>query len=262
MFTKTAVFIFSFIGIFAILYAGINTEFYAYQGSYTASAGMDKETAQRFDLANVTIYSNSGNDNMTYEYSSYYDGPGAPVWQMGLPDGQYFEVWWSSQQFARGYVKTLEFRHTTEVWWGLDHIAMEIYTANGTKIGQFINDYWPIQNYYDANVNASVFQTKTPVATSILVGFNQTKYANIAAAWTAGELNYVLSYEFNQNATMMSIWGLMGALLTFNSPALGLTGFTGTLINAMVAIPFWVMTIILIVKLVFAIIPFVKGVDE
>lgn len=258
-------FIFTFVGIFAVLFAGINSEFYAYQGDYTASVGMDKDTAARFDLANVTIYANSGSDNMTYDYSSYNDGPAAPDWEMGLPSGQYFEIWWSLEYLQPTLqAKTLEFRHTTEVWWGLAYARMEIYDAAGNGIGQYITptESGPLSDYYDDTANASVFQTKNPVSASILIEYNQSKYADIDAAWDGGELGYAMSYELDQNATMMSIWGLIGALLTFQSPALGLTGFAGTLINALIAIPFWVVTAILVLKLIFAIIPFVKGVDE
>ena len=95
MFTKTALFIFSFIGLFAVLFAGIPTDFFSI--SYEASAGYQQEVADTLDSANVTIYSSLGSDNMTYQYSSYHDHPTAPEFSAGLPSGQYLEIWWGAE---------------------------------------------------------------------------------------------------------------------------------------------------------------------
>jgi hypothetical protein len=267
MFTKTAIFIFCFVGIFAVVFSGITPDFYANQASYTASAGITQEIAETFDLANVTLYGQIGGGNMTFEWSSLIDHPSAPQHQAGLPTGQYLEIWWSYYPVPITPIKYLQFRHTTKGWW-TSFLIMQVYYKDGTPIeareypGQGLIDSVHLVNAWDDNSNASVFQTKTPVTASYLINYNQSKYSTITDAWNGGELSYILSYELDLNATQMSIWGLMGALLTFNAPALGIAGIGGTIITAMIAVPFWVITAILIVKLIFAIIPFVKGVDE
>jgi len=260
MFTKTAIFIFCFVGIFAVVFAGITPGFYAHQYEFAASAGASKEIAEAFDLANVTLYSQLGGGNMTYQWSSYWDHPDGKQHQVGLPSGQYLEVWWGDD--PSWIPKSLQFRHTTEGWW-LSWVRMTVYNKDGSPIeyNEFVYAA-DLENAWDDAANASVLQTKTPVSASYLINYNQTKYSSITDAWNGGELSYILSYELDLNATQMSVWGLIGALLTFNAPALGITGIGGTIITAMIAVPFWVISAILIVKLIFAIIPFVKGVDE
>ena len=255
MFTKTLIFIFCFIGIFAVLFAGINSEFYTY--TFTSSVGSAKDYEEEFDLADVTIYGQVGEGNMSYAWSSYHDHPSAPQHQAGLPSGQYLEVWWGQS----GFLKILQFRHTTEQWWGLAFHPMDIYTQTGFGVGTFIL-VTDLESEWDDNANASVFQTKTPVSSSYLIQYNQTKYATITDAWNGNEINYVLSYELDQNATAMSIWGVLGTILTFNAPALGLTGVGGTILNACIAFPFYAITAVLIAKIIFAIIPFIRGIEE
>ncbi len=260
MFTKTALFVFCFIGIFAVLFAGIDIGFYANQAAYSASVGATKEARDRLDTANVTIYGQVGSGNMTYTWSSYWDHPDGKEHQAGLPTGQYLEVWWSIDPYVG---KSLQFRHTTENWWGLSFVPMGIFYENGslTPFNDFL--YAPIlENAWSEEANASVFYTKNPVTAGYLIDYNRTKYASITAAWDGGELNYVLSYELDQNATMMSVWGLLGAILTFNAPALGMAGIGGLVLTAMVSLPFYVMTGILITKIIFAIIPFIRGIEE
>jgi hypothetical protein len=259
MFTKTAIFIFCFVGIFAVVFSGITPDFYT--ASYTASAGASKEFAESFDLANVTIYGQVGSGNMTYQWSSYWDHPDGKQHQVGLPSGQYLEVWWGDD--PSWIPKSLQFRHTTENWWGLSWVRMTVYDKDGVHLtyNEFVYAT-DLEATWDEDSNASVLQTKTPVTASYLIQYNQTKYSTITDAWNGGELSYILSYELDLNATQMSVWGLIGALLTFNAPALGIAGIGGTIITAMIAIPFWVITAILIVKLIFAILPFVKGVDD
>lgn len=277
MFTKTLLFVFAFVGIFTILFTGVTSNYYANQGAYSASAGASKTVANALDMANVTIYSNSGQGNMTYDWSSYHDHPDGKRHQVGLPDGQVLEIWWGSWVGVR----VLQFRHTTENWWGLSYAPMQIYGKDGNPVVMQIapitvnhdsicedlyNTYGTfnvLSDNWDNDIEASVFSTKTPVASSYLLTFNDTKYSNISSAWENGEISYIISYELDYNATGLSVWGLLGSLLSFNAPALGLgSSVAGLAVNAMIAIPIYVVSAIAIFKVATAIIPLLSGVDD
>jgi len=210
-------------------------------------------------MANVTMYDNLGSDNMTYPYSSMDHGPAAPDWEMGLPAGQYFEVWWSSS----GGASMLEFRHTTIVWWGRTYVSMDIYGVDDTPVlfrkrifGDLFNT---LTDNWSNDANASVFYTRTPVRSSILLEYNQTAYANWAAAWAAGQMSYTLSYEVDWNSTNINAWSLVGQLLTFTAPNLSMSGIGGTILNAVIALPVWSLIAYLVYKIVAGVIPFLSG---
>jgi len=259
MFTKTLLFVFAFIGFFAILFGTIQGDFYDNQTAFTASAGSNKEVAEYFDLANVTLYANAGSDNMTYPYSSWFDN--GKEWAGGLPSGQYLEVWWASE--VPPIYTVIEFRHVEDFWGGIRLIdRCSFKTKDKIDIGQFMFKTHLVNNY-DAEDNGTTFYAScSHLAVSTIISYNQTKYTNIAQAWDNGELDYVLSYEVDWNATSISGLNILGKLLTFQNPNLGITGIFGTTLNLAIAIPFWVMTTILIIKLVQSVIPFIKGLSE
>ena len=92
MFSKMLIYLFVVVGVFAVLFASIPGAFFVVP--FSSSMGVSKEIAERFDVANVTIYGSVGGGNMTYQWSSYWNHPTAPEHQAGLPNGQYLEVWW------------------------------------------------------------------------------------------------------------------------------------------------------------------------
>lgn len=259
MFSKMLIYLFVVVGVFAVLFASIPGDFF--EAAFSSSMGVDKEIAERFDVANVTVYGNTGGGNMTYQWSSYHDHSDAPQHQAGLPSGQYLEVWWADD--PSWVAKSLQFRHTTEQWWGLAFHRMVIYYADGTLI-PFSNYIYAeyLETAWDDDANASVFLTRTPVASSYLIQYNQSKYSSITNAWDGGELNYFLSYEIDWNVTSINAFSLLGQLLTFQNPDLGITGPGGAMLNMLIAIPFWAMTVILIIKLIQSVIPLIGGIDE
>lgn len=255
-FSKMVIFLFCTIGFFALLFSLIPGEFF--KASYTASIGVDKEIAEYFSVANVTMYSNLGSDNMTYPYSSWWDNGGE--WAGGLPSGQYLEVWWASE--TPPIYTVIEFRHI-EDWYGgvrmIDRCNFE--TKTRENIGPFIFKTHLVDNY-DEEDNGTVFYARCEhLAVSTIIGFNQSAYPNIGEAWDGGELHYVLSYEIDWNASSVSAFTIMSQLLTFQNPDLGIEGDVGTIFNWMVAAPFWIMTAILILIVIQSLVPFIRGID-
>jgi len=256
MLSKAIVFVFVLLGVWALLVGLIPTDFLT---AGFAPTYADMETAASFSMANITMYDNLGADNMTYPYSSYDDGPTPPDWEMGLPAGQYFEVWWSESGGAR----MLEFRHTTNVWWGRAYVSMDIYGIDDQYVQFrkriFGDTFGTLTDNWSAEANASVFYTRTPVRSSILLEYNQTAFANWQAAWNAGNISYTLSYEIDWNATGVNAWSLVGQLLTFTAPSLSMTGIGGVILNAVIALPVWSLIAYLVYKIVAGLIPFLSG---
>ena len=254
-FSKMVIFIFCTIGLFSLLFSLIPAQFF--EASYSASIGVDKEVAEYFSTANVTLYGNAGSDNMSYQYSSYDDHPGAPEFGSGLPENQYVEVWWGDTMGN----PQLEFRHIEAVWWGRqlhDYLRFEL--PNKTRVW-YLHPDWIELNYDDA-INGSVYYTWcNHISVSTIITFNQSEYSTIKEAMLDGELGYVLSYEPNWNASSVSAFTILGQLLTFQNPDLGIPGDAGIVFNTMVALPFWIMTAILILLVIQSLIPFIKGID-
>ena len=261
-FSRMALYVFSFVGIFALLFALIPPAFFA--ATFESSVGADKETADLFQLANVTLYDNIGNDNMTYEYGSYLDHPNAPQFSAGLPTSQYLEVVWTSPLYVAPFVRVIEFRHIEEVWWGRQINDRCSFTGmNGTVYPNQRITKWNVIDEYNVLTNGSSFSAQcNHITVSSIFEYNQTKYTDIGNAWDGGELSYTFSYEADWNASQVSAMTVLGKLLTFQAPALGITGVAGIILNAMVAIPIWVMTAILIIKLVQSVIPFIQGLGD
>jgi len=255
MFSKMAIYVFCVVGFFAILFSSIPGQFF--EAAFSSSIGADKDIAEYFDLANVTMYGNAGSDNMTWQYSSYHNHPDAPQFAAGLPSGQYLQVWW-------GYdlIQVLEFRHVAEVWWGLNILDRLRFTNEaGDKLGIRLYD-GDLEAAWDPEINGSVFYATGRLSTSVIFGYNQTTYSSITEAWNNYEISFVLSYEVDWNATQVSAMTILGQLLTFQNPDLGVPGVGGYILNMAIAIPMIVMTLILIIILVQSVIPFIKGINE
>lgn len=260
-FSRMALYIFTFIGVFALLFGFIDGRFFIV--SYSSSAGYDADIAETFSLANVTMYNNVGNDNMTYPYSSYHDNS-PHDWSAGLPSGQYLEVWWENPVYVPPFVRILEFRHIEEVWWGLQiHDRMTFTGISGTVYpDERLTEYNLLDEYNSATNGSSFYAQCGHMMVSAIFEYNQTKYTDIEDAWDNDEISYTFSYEVDWNATQVSALTILGKLLTFQSPSLGITGIGGTILNMLIAIPIWIMTAILIIKLIQSVIPFIGGVDD
>jgi len=258
-FSKMAIFLFCTIGFFALLFSLIPPQFFVV--SHDASIGVDKEIAEYFSASNVTMYSTSGHDNMTYEYSSYHDHPDYPQFPTGA-SGEWLEVWWSSYIYLGIESKGIEFRHIHEMFWWeelVDRLNFKGMDMSSVGIAILKNE---MESYYDSEINGSAFYADCQhLSTSVIFGFNQTTYSNISDAWDGGEISYVLSYEPNWNASSVSAATVVWQLLTFQNPDLGIEGDAGTILNFMIGAPFIVMTAILILLIIQSLVPFIRGID-
>jgi len=256
MLSKATVFVFVFLGVWALLVGLIPTDFITAGFNPTYR---EMELAEKFSMANVTQYADAGNDFMTFSYSSMDDGPAPPDWELPI-NNQYLEIWWGFY----GPVRALQFRHTTVTWWGRAYYEMPIYGLDGQTLvvesPLILGDqYNTLTDNWSDSANASVFYTQSPVKASYLLEFNRTRYADWAAAWIGGEISYSISYEINVNATAVSAWTLIGQLLTFQAPSLSMTGVGGIIINSVIAFPVWALIAYLVYKFCTGIAPFLSG---
>jgi hypothetical protein len=256
MLSKALIFVFTSFGVFAILLGTMPSEFITqtFNPKY-----VDPEVREKFEAVDVMMYDNVGNDNMTYPYSSLEDGPAPPDWEAGLPSGQYLEVWWSEDS----YVKTLEARHATAAWWGWNSVILWPKYANGSWVtvggGKWLGIWRDhIVSAWDEEKNCSAFYFVGPVTTSILF-FPTNQSKTIGEAWDEGKISYYLSYQVNWNATGLSAWNIVGQLISFQIPDLGVPGVGGTILSMVIAFPFWSLIAYLVYKIVAGVIPLVSG---
>lgn len=93
--------------------------------------------------------------------------------------------------------------------------------------------------------------TKTQIV--VFVGFNETKYSKPSEAIHHHELSLLLAINFDKVNTTFNAWNLIGAILFFQMPDVH------PAINAIIAIPLWVLIAWLIYILILKAIPFVGG---
>jgi len=264
MFSKMVIYIFCVVGFFAVLFSFIPGQFF--EAAFSSSIGADKEVAERFAMANVTLYGNAGGQNMTYQYSSYWDDGD---WEAGLPTGHFLEVIWYDAGGNWPYGKSLELRHIQQnlYWVDLLHrLALTPKTYDGTweqAPAYYIFHPNHLENSWSDDANASVFYAEcNHLDVTILFEYNQSEYNSITEAWNGGDLGYLLSYDVDWNSTNISAFTVLSKLLTFQNPDLGIPGDAGTIFNMAIAIPMWVMTAILIIILVQSVIPLIRGIPD
>lgn len=263
MLGKMLVFCFCLIGIFALLMATLPNEFitasYVYNPSYRSA-----EIKEEFDANNLIVYDQTGNDNMTFEYSSLDDGPSPPDWEAGLPDNQFLEISWG-YPFVNGIILTtasMQARHRQRNWFGplawYSTLADLTFYSSGIDLGIYLDKDELVDSWSSTN-NASAFSIKGgQIASSLLVKPYNYSFT-IGQNWDNGTLNYLLSYEANLTASGIGAFTLISQLLTFQAPSLGIGGPWGSFLNLVIAIPMWSCIAYIVYKVIAGLIPFVSG---
>jgi hypothetical protein len=257
MLSKAILFSFCFLGMFALLFAAVPLEFRAHQQAWSPTYfATDEEVAAFFNAHNITLYSSSSAGALNY--------PEAVEVQAGLPPGQNLRIWWEDHEiyeYGGLMFKSLGISYQTQhyflgVWQYWTHEDLH-YLKNGVNRGDYIvkdvlvNDFETSLNgtYYDARCNSGI-------QVSILYTGNET---TIGESWDANKLNFMISYELNATASAINMFTLLGEILTFQAPSLGISGWLGYLFNQIIAIPIYALSGYLIYKLITGIAPFLSG---
>lgn len=272
MLTKTLLFCFCFVGLFSVVILAIPAQFFEHQAEIESSVGIAPEVAEQLSLANLTVYSTGGTDNMIYDYTSLDDAPGAPQYLLTGTTDDFIEIWWGNL-VPQG--KSLQIRHTirkTIPWTYFEPHSMELYFSDWTQTEMTsVETYYHFidetelqyaQDHFDGNVSAFYAKDSTASVSIIFKIHNGTRDATITEAWNNNEVDYALSYDRNWNATSMNGASLLGQLISFSNPDLGVPGLPGIVLNVMIGIPLMVMVILAIIIIVQSVIPFIKGLSE
>lgn len=264
------IFAFCFLGCFALFMGTMPVDFISQTWNPTY---IEKEVAQFYSITNSTLYINTETFNLSYPESKSY------AW--GLPDGHEIEFWWGFYTFPYEYPRALHYqslqvRHTWDGlfgWWREYEILHKIdpYWSR-TKTPDYVygEGYADIitlrrvdlETLFDPSTNSSFCAwEKSGYKTNAHI-FSPNASWTIGEAWDNNELSFMVSWEIDWNSTNINAWTLLGQLLTFQSPNLGIGGVWGVVFDTMIAIPIWIFTAIAVIKLIQSMIPFLNGLRE
>ena len=208
---------------------------------YTASEGRTVEVPEYFE--SVDIYSFADTYNFTVANESSVEDFDLGGWHVRFHNDfeaedfyvQLRDIWW---------IFTYNFR------------ALDWYNNKGIRVSDALHDldYAELDKNYDSEHNVCKFTVKNKETTFIVFfGFNTTKYSKPTEALADGDLHCLFCINFDKQNTSVNAWNLVGAILFFQMPDVH------PAINALIAIPLWVMIAYLVYVLILKAIPFVGG---
>lgn len=262
MLGKLLIYTFTILGIFALLMGMVPGDFITAGQTYEPSY-RDAEIEETFDTSSLLIYDYIASDNMTYPYTSLEDAPSAPQWIMGLPENQFLEIGWGIEKVGPWDLKVILARHRQRNWigpfsWYSTIANCYFYTPDGTSVGVYLFKD-TMEDYYSEATNGSAFYAKGGVIqTSIVIRKNDTSQT-MGENWDDGHFKYYLSYDVNWTLSGINAWNIVGQLLSFQTPNLGIPGTWGSFMSMLIAIPTWACVAYICYKIVMGIIPFVSG---
>jgi len=216
----------------------------------------DEEVVAFYSLHNITMYQQGEEFVATYPGSTEFDFP------VGQGDDK-IEYWWNDVYYLGSYAKVFQVRHLTDqilgYWYGWHSLHFDNIVGS--------TEEWNIVKYdlterWDSELNGSLFWAECDHARLNVIFQPNGTYTDIGESWDNNELRVLTSFEIDFNATSMSAWTVLGRLLTFQSPHLGIPGVGGFLFNTLISGVFTVIVAILIIKVVQSMIPFIKGTDD
>jgi len=258
MLSKALVFVFTVLGVFALLLGTMPGDFIiqTWNPNYR-----DAETKETFDAADVLMYDNADSGKLNYS--------DAPIqYDFGLSGGQKLEIDWVTEKLPEGYwapFTSIYLRHLIKQTMGYwtDYHNLNVYDSSGVPIGTgWYKDKIIKANlvdHWDSDKNATILIAKCDHITTNIIFQPRNSSWSIGDSWDQEKLNFALSYDVNWNATGVSAWTIVAQLLTFQAPDLGIGGVGGIILNAIIAIPTWSLIAYIVYKIVAGIIPFISG---
>jgi len=153
--------------------------------------------------------------------------------------------------------------------WGIFKWNFESFTWHNSKSGIIVSvnegiylrggshnilKWTQLDPNYDSNSSLCEFTLDNPkTQCKIYFAFNTTAYSSPYAALQNGELACLIAIGMDFTNTRINAWNFIGMLLFFQAPEVH------PAINALIAIPIWVMIAWLIYILILKAIPFVGG---
>lgn len=261
----TMTYLIVFICVFALL-MGILGSFASLVSQSLNAANMNQEVTipDRFTAANLTAY------NSSWTISNLVFGS-SQMNQTSLPSGQMLEVWWDNDgDIQNGFFSAFELRHLDNNFLGfwIGWHRLEWTYKNGATIPVIPRSGAPdinaltrdvVVNAADSATNSSAFYAHCDhIKTSVIIQSYNSSWS-IGQSWDNNHLKVYVSYDVDLSATSLNIWNIVGLIVGFTNPDLGIGGFMGNTLNAIIAITLWGIRLFIIAKFTLAIIPFIPG---
>ena len=213
----------------------------------------DKEVVDFFNEHNVTVYNQTYLINpLEYGVSNQSD--------FGLPEGQKLEFWWDADPW---WGDIFELRHLTNDfwgwWWGWHYLRVQEPYASNVEVaraGLLKADVLALFNE-DYNATYCEFACDHISVKLFIMTYNQSW--TLEESWNNHKLKIFTSYEIDRTKTGTSMWHVMGQLLSFQNPQLGIPGTFGQILGAGIGAVLWACIGILFYALITSLIPFISG---
>jgi len=243
---KMFVFIFVFFLVFAALLVTMTPEFIQLG---IESSVQDKEVKDYFDARDVTVYNQTYLLNLTYPCTEGLD------W--GLPEGQKLEFWWNYGMFELRHLT----RHWTGWWWDWHVLRIQQPYARIANVGAAYGTLNKEQLLllFDESYNASYCEYACDHISVKLFFVTANESWTLEESWDNGELRLFSSYDIDWTKSGKSMWFVMGQLLAFQNPQLGIPGVGGTILSVGFGGALWACIAILFYALITSVIPFISG---
>jgi len=249
---KMFVFIFVFFGFFSALLVTMPTQFVILG---VGANVQDKEAVDFFNEHNVTAYNQTLSLNLTC--------PGSEKRDYGLPEGQQLEFWWSVMVGT----KIFQVRHLTDNfwgwWWGYHMLTVQEPYRSKLKDPRYPDTLVKedvVTNLFDEDYNASYCEFACGCGISLklfIMTYNQSW--TLSESWDNNKLKLFTSYDIDWTKTGTSMWHIMGQLLAFQNPNLGVPGVFGYVLNKGLSLLLTASVLLLFFALITSVIPFIRG---
>lgn len=245
------------------MYSEFPSDFFVNQAEYSLTYQSQVEIEDEFHALDLTVYNNTANDTMEYQYTSISDCGSAtpPQWETTITN-RFCEVWWglynipSVGNFPAIRILDTEKREFLGVPYYVALTSCQL-TVNGEDIvGTFLLDSTIINDYGDEYSITVSAHGGAIQANMILRGNNsQTLEDSIAD----GVLLYSFTWEIDFDAMKPSIWVLLGQLISFQNPDFGIPGLFGSIITYTLGLVSWAIIILIAYTLISKLIPTIQG---
>ena len=240
---KGLIIVITFLSTFFIITAMIPPQFL-----YSGVEGRTVETPEYFE--SVDIYSFAETYNFTVKKEDYFT--------------ESFSLGGWNVRFYCKYNDKRMYVNIYDSWWILEwnFRSLDWYDMNGVKVSEpapspYTYHFLSFENLdknYDNKTKTCRFTVKNHEVTFVVYfGFNTTKYSKPTEALENSDLRCLFCINFDKINTTFNAWNLIGAILFFQMPDVH------PAINALIAIPLWILIAYLIYVLILKAIPFVGG---
>lgn len=261
---------FVFLGLFTLLFQLMPSEYFSNQTDYAAPTTYENEVAKFYSTHNLTLYKNQWNFNITRGGHEYLENVPAQDHRI--------ECYWDFEYIyyeggAVGMMGVIYFEHSWPSWffglWRESHkleltgpYQVETIYYSENNVGHNL-PYWAISKerllQLAKGKNYTFFEMSCGHITANFVITPTNASWTLEQAWDNGKLHVMMSYEIDWEAMKPTAWTLIGQLLTFKAPDLGVPGIGGQILSYMIGAVLWVAIAITIYTIATRLIPAVRG---